>query len=88
MNFFCSCKEQLQKRKEGLSEAFNKANNKDIQLTEAMTQLNNTRKKNKVLILEEKKKLDKLKQVPTESQKVNVICAKLYCTNLNLVLGY
>ncbi|KAJ8956971.1 hypothetical protein NQ318_012135 [Aromia moschata] len=61
--------EVLQKRKENLSEAFNKANNKDIQLQETMTQMNKTRKKTKEMIIEEKKKLEKLEKVPEESKK-------------------
>nr|XP_023017853.1 structural maintenance of chromosomes protein 4 [Leptinotarsa decemlineata]XP_023017854.1 structural maintenance of chromosomes protein 4 [Leptinotarsa decemlineata] len=61
--------EKLQNRKDTLTEAFNKANNKDIQLQESMTQTNTTRKKTKELIVEEKKKLEKLGKVPEESKK-------------------
>lgn len=46
------------------------ANNKDIQLKETMVQMNTTRKKTKEMILEEKKKLEKLEKVPNESKKV------------------
>ncbi|KAJ8970615.1 hypothetical protein NQ314_001150 [Rhamnusium bicolor] len=60
--------ENLQKRKDSLTEAFNKANNKDIQLQETMTQMNKTRKKTKEMIIEEKKKLEKLERVPEESR--------------------
>ncbi|CAH1155594.1 unnamed protein product [Phaedon cochleariae] len=58
----------LESRRDGISEAFNKANNKDIQLQETMTQMNNTRKRTKEMIVEEKKKLEKLEKVPEESR--------------------
>ncbi|CAG9833958.1 unnamed protein product [Diabrotica balteata] len=60
--------EHLKTRKESLTDAFNKANNKDIQLQETMTQTNTTRKKTKELIVAEKAKLEKLKKVPEESK--------------------
>lgn len=55
-----------------MSEAFDKANNKDIQLKETMMQMNTKRKKTKELIVEEKKKLEKLEKVPNESKKVSL----------------
>lgn len=36
-----------------------------------MIQMNTTRKKTKETIIEEKKKLEKLEKVPSESKKVN-----------------
>lgn len=68
---FYSCYDNLKKKKDDISEAFNRANNKDIQLQESMTQMNKTRKKTKEMIIEEKKKLDKLERVPEESRKVD-----------------
>ncbi|XP_056633945.1 structural maintenance of chromosomes protein 4 [Diorhabda sublineata] len=68
--------EHLRKRKEDLTEAFNKANNKDVQLQETMMQTNNTRKKTKELLIEEKKKLEKLQKVPEESEKGIEECEK------------
>lgn len=64
--------QHLEKRKEELTEAFNKANNKDIQLIETMTQTNTTRKKTKELILEEKKRLENLNEVPEKTKAVSV----------------
>lgn len=63
--------ENLQKKKEDITTAFNRANNKDIQLQETMTQMNKTRKKTKEMIVEEKKKYEKLERVPEENKKVN-----------------
>lgn len=60
----------LNKRREDLKVAFNKASNKDDSLLNDMTRLNITRKKTKELLLQEEKKLIKLEKIPEENQKV------------------
>lgn len=66
--------EALKKRKDDLKEAFNKANRKDEQLLADMTQLNQTRKKTKELLLQEEQKLIKLEKIPEENKKVSFVC--------------
>ncbi|XP_030750331.1 structural maintenance of chromosomes protein 4 [Sitophilus oryzae] len=64
--------EHLKKKKESISEAYNNADKKDMQLQADMTSTNNRRKKNKETIVLEKKKLTKLENVPKESEE-NII---------------
>lgn len=68
--------EQLEKKKEDLTEAFENANRKDIKLQAEMTQINTTRKKNKGLITAEKKKLDDLLALPEKNAKEVIECEK------------
>lgn len=53
-----------------MKEAFNKANRKDEQLLADMTQLNQTRKKTKELLLQEEQKLTKFEKIPAQNEKV------------------
>lgn len=62
--------DKLQKRREKIKEAFNVANNQDIQLQAEMTQTNKTRKNTKELLMEEQKKLSELQNVPENNEKV------------------
>lgn len=62
--------ESLEKRRDTLKEAFDKANNKDMQLLADMTQVNKTRKKTKELLTEEQKKFEKLERIPEENEQV------------------
>ncbi|KAK4886823.1 hypothetical protein RN001_003094 [Aquatica leii] len=66
--------ELLQKRSEKIKEAFDVANNKDVQLQAEMTQINKTRKKNKELVVEENKKLAELQRIPEENRKTIEEC--------------
>lgn len=61
--------EELKKKKENLSQAFDNANKKDVQLQENLVSKNKARKKTKEQIAEEKKKLTKLEKVPKENQE-------------------
>lgn len=61
--------DKLQKRREKIKEAFNVANNQDIQLQAEMTQTNKTRKNTKELLMEEQKKLSELQNVPENNEK-------------------
>lgn len=62
--------ENLKKKKDTIKETFDRANKKDLQLQEDMTNKNKSRKKTKEQIAEEKKKLIKLKNLPQENEKV------------------
>lgn len=53
-----------------MKEAFDRANNKDMNLQADMIQLNKTRKKTNELLNEERKKLANLQRVPEENEKV------------------
>lgn len=55
-----------------MKEAFEKANNKDIKLQAEMPQINNTRKKNKELLAQEKKKLVSYQEIPAKNEKVRI----------------
>lgn len=68
--YLCRKYQNLEKRKESLKEAFDKANNKDVQLHANMTEINKKRKKTKELLAEEQKKFIKLERVPEENERV------------------
>lgn len=65
--------ENLKQKKEGIQEAAAKADKKDVLLQENMTNKIEARKRTKQQIVEAKKKLEKLKAVPEENQKVCLI---------------
>lgn len=60
--------EELKKKKESLSQAFDNANKRDVQLQENLVSKNKARKKTKQQIAEEKQKLEKLEKVPKENE--------------------
>ncbi|XP_044758906.1 structural maintenance of chromosomes protein 4 [Coccinella septempunctata] len=66
----------LQKRKNKLKEAFERANNKDVELQAEMVQVNKNRKKTMELLAEEKKKLQQYEKTPEESEKGIEECMK------------
>ncbi|CAG9859333.1 unnamed protein product [Phyllotreta striolata] len=61
--------ELLQKRKEGITEAFNTANNRDLKLQEKMVSTNANRKKIKQQIINENKRLEKLQNAPQKADE-------------------
>ncbi|KAF5289359.1 hypothetical protein FQR65_LT11870 [Abscondita terminalis] len=64
----------LKKRSDKIKEAFDVANNRDVQLQAEMTQLNKTRKKTKELLAEERKKLIEFQKTPEENLKTIEEC--------------
>lgn len=68
--------EDLERQKDTLKEAFEKANSKDMKLQAEMTQINATRKKNKALLISEKKKLEDLLALPEKNGKEAAECDK------------
>lgn len=76
----------LTKRKNHLKEAFEKANNKDVELQTEMVQVNKNRKKTMQLLAEEKKKLEQYERTPAESERVSVI--SFIYSHFYIVLNY
>ncbi|KAK5646128.1 hypothetical protein RI129_004592 [Pyrocoelia pectoralis] len=70
----CKKYDTLQKRNESVKEAFDVANNRDIQLQAEMTQINKTRKKTKELLAEEHKKLAEYGKIPHENESTIEEC--------------
>ncbi|KAF5302895.1 hypothetical protein FQA39_LY02075 [Lamprigera yunnana] len=66
--------EIIQKKSDKIKEAFDVANNKDIQFQAEMVQINKTRKKTKETLAEERKKLIGFQKVPDENKKTIEEC--------------
>lgn len=74
----------LQKKRDSLKKAFEKANAKDYELQTSMEQVNLARKKFKQQIVNEQKKLSELENLPEKSARV--IIFTILILSIHLVL--